>query len=122
LLENNDQEFESQVSINDYLRILYRGRWIIIASFIVVLISTVYITFTTPKEYEATTSIMIESTGAMERTIFDMNYFGNQNTLLFNQIEILKSRTLAEGVIKRLDLADVRDSLNLFQPNDSGLF
>ena len=120
MLENNDQEFESQVSIGDYLRILYHGRWIIGISFVVVIIATIYFTFTTPPEYEATTSIMIESTGAMERTIFDINYFGNQNTLLFNQIEILKSRTLAERVIRTLDLSDVRDSLDLFQPNEEG--
>jgi capsular exopolysaccharide synthesis family protein len=120
LVENNDQEFESQVSIGDYLRILYHGRWIIGISFVVVIIATIYFTFTTPPEYEATTSIMIESTGAMERTIFDINYFGNQNTLLFNQIEILKSRTLAERVIRTLDLSDVRDSLDLFQPNEEG--
>lgn len=120
MLENMDQEFEPQVSISDYLRILYQGRWIIISSFIVVLIATIYFTLTTPPQYEAATTIMIESSGAMERTIFDMNYFGNQNTMMFNQIEILKSRSLAESVIKRLDLSDVRDSLQLFQPNDEG--
>lgn len=120
MLENMDQEFESQVSINDYIRILYQGRWIIIISFLVVLIATIYVTFTTPPQYEAATTIMIESTGAMERTILDINYFGNQNTMMFNQIEILKSRSLAENVIKRLDLSDVRDSLQLFQPNNEG--
>ncbi|MEJ2053559.1 MAG: polysaccharide biosynthesis tyrosine autokinase [Calditrichaceae bacterium] len=120
MLENMDQEFESQVSVTDYLRILYQGRWIIIISFIIVLIATVYLTFTTPPQYEATTTIMIESSDAMERTIFDINYFGNQNTMMFNQIEILKSRSLAEKVIKRLDLSDVRDSLQLFQPSDEG--
>lgn len=120
MLENMDQEFESQVSINDYLRILYQGRWIIIISFIVVIIATLYFTLTTPPQYEATTTIMIESSGAMERTIFDINYFGNQSTMMFNQIEILKSRSIAENVIKRLDLSDVRDSLQLFQPNDEG--
>ena len=122
MFENNDQEFESQVSITDYLRILYRGRWIIVASFIVVLIATVYITFTTAPEYESTTTIMIESTGAMERKILDINYFGNQNTLIANQIEILKSRTLAERVVKRFNLSEVRDSLQLFKPDEEGQF
>jgi capsular exopolysaccharide synthesis family protein len=122
LFENNDQEFESQVSITDYLRILYRGRWIIAASFIVVLIATVYITFTTAPQYESTTTIMIESTGAMERKILDINYFGNQNTLIANQIEILKSRTLAERVVKRLNLSEIRDSLQLFKPDEEGQF
>ena len=122
MFENNDQEFESQVSITDYLRILYRGRWIIAASFIVVLIAAVYITFTTAPQYESTTTIMIESTGAMERKILDINYFGNQNTLIANQIEILKSRTLAERVVKRLNLSEIRDSLQLFKPDEEGQF
>ncbi len=120
MVENFDQEMESQVSFNDYLRILYRGRWLIALSFSVVFIATLIFTLTTKPTYEAQTSILIESTGLMERSFFDMNAFGNQNTLIANQTEILKSRTLAERVIKRLDLSDVRDSLQLFQPNDEG--
>ena len=120
MIENNEQEFESQVSLNDYLRIMYRGRWIIVLSFIIVFLSTVYFTFTSSPVYEASTSIIIESTGAMERSLFDMNPFGNQSTLIANQIEILKSRTLAERVVKQLDLSDVRDSLQIFQPDDEG--
>lgn len=122
MFENNDQELEAQVSITDYLRILYRGRWIIASSFIIVLIAAIYITFTTAPQYEATTTIMIESSGAMERKILDINYFGNQNTLIANQIEILKSRTLAERVVRRLNLSEVRDSLQLFKPDDQGQF
>ncbi len=117
-----EEEFEQeqQVNLSDYLRILYRGRWFIIASFILVMMVTVFITFTTPPVYEAHSTVLIESTGAMERSIFEMNYFGNQSTLITNQMEILKSRTLAERVIRRLDLSDLRDSLSVFQPNEEG--
>jgi len=111
---------ESQVSLQDYMRILYRGRWIIALSFIVVLTATIIFTLTTPPTYEATSSILIESNGGMERSLFDLSSLGNQSTLIANQTEILKSRTLAEQVIKRLDKSDVRDSLQLFQPNDEG--
>jgi len=120
LVENFDQEMESQVSLQDYMRILYRGRWIIALSFIVVLTATIIFTLTTPPTYEATSSILIESNGGMERSLFDLSSLGNQSTLIANQTEILKSRTLAEQVIKRLDKSDVRDSLQLFQPNDEG--
>ena len=58
----------------------------------------------------------------MERSLFDFGNMGNQSTLIMNQIEILKSRTLSERVIKRLDLSDVRDSLTIFQPNEDGEF
>ncbi len=119
MVENFDQEMESQVSLQDYMRILYRGRWIIVISFTVVLIATLIFTLTTDPTYEATTSILIQSNG-MERSLFDLNALGNQNTLIANQTEILKSRTLSERVIKRLDMSDVRDSLQLFRPNEEG--
>ncbi len=120
MTENFDQEMEAQVSFSDYLRILYRGRWIILIAFIVVFTATLIFTLTTSPTYEASASILIESTGLMERSFFDMGAFGNQSTLVANQTEILKSRRLAEQVIKRLDMSDVRDSLQLFQPNEEG--
>ena len=121
-MENNfdfEQE-EQQVSLEDYLRIIYRSRWLILASFLVVLIATVIFTFTTPPVYQATAKIMVESKGSMERALFDLNYLGNQSTLVTNQVEILKSRRLAEEVVRTLESAPYRDSLQIFQPNKDG--
>ena len=114
------QQEEQQVNIQDYLRIVYRGRWIILASFLVVLLITAYITFTSKPVYESTAKIMIESQGSMERTLFDVNYLGNQSTLITNQVEILKSRMLAENVVRFLEAVPYRDSLQIFQPNSDG--
>lgn len=114
------QQEEQQVNIQDYLRIVYRGRWIILASFFVVLIVTAIITFTSEPVYESTAKIMIESQGSMERALFDVNYLGNQSTLITNQVEILKSRMLAENVVRFLEAVPYRDSLVIFQPNSSG--
>ncbi len=116
------QPDEEQISLQDYLRILIRGRWIIALSFIVVMIATVYFTFTSPKVYEASGSIIIESQGSMERSLFDFNYMGNQTTLITNQVEILKSRKLAEKVVKSLEEYVYRDSLQIFQPTDVGSY
>lgn len=116
--ENNQEE--QQVNIQDYLRILYRGRWIILASFLIVLAATTYFTFTSPPVYEATAKIMIESQGSMERALFDVNYLGNQTTLITNQVEILKSRMLAENVVRYLEAVPYRDSLEIFQPSNRG--
>ncbi len=111
---------ERNVTVTDYIRILYRGRWIILFAFLAVFTATVYYTFTTSPVYTASNSIIIDRSGAMERTLFDFNTFSNQNTHISNQIEIIKSRSLAERVVRRLELSDVRDSLALFQPNDDG--
>ncbi len=114
------EQEEQQVSLEDYLRILYRSRWLILASFLIVLIATVIFTFTTPPVYQATAKIMVESKGSMERALFDLNYLGNQSTLVTNQVEILRSRRLAEEVVRTLESSPYRDSLKIFQPNKDG--
>jgi tyrosine-protein kinase Etk/Wzc len=116
------QPEEQEISLQDYLRILYRGRWIISSSFIIVMIATAYFTFTSPKVYEANGSIIVESQGSMERALFNMNYFGNQTTLITNQVEVLKSRHLAEEVVRYLEAVSFRDSLKIFQSSDDGIF
>jgi len=120
--EEFQQTEEEQVSLQDYLRILIRGRWIIAISFLVVIVATFYFTFTSPKVYEAAGSIIVESQGSMERTLFDLNYMGNQSTLITNQVEILKSRTLAEKVVRFLEEYYARDSLQIFQPGEDGSY
>ena len=115
-----EQEQERQLSLNDYLRIAYRGRWIILISFVVVFCSAIYFTYNAPSIYKASTTVLIESTGSMERSLFGADYFGGQTTLISNQIEILKSRKLAERTVRRLELSDVRDSLSVFRPDEEG--
>ncbi|MCK5075615.1 MAG: hypothetical protein KAR38_04520, partial [Calditrichia bacterium] len=120
LNQNTFEEDEPQISLKDYYRILYRGRWIILVSFLVVMVATIYFTFTAVKIYEANVKIIVESKGTMERALFDMTSFGNQTTLISNQVEILQSRYLAENVVRYLEASPARDSIMIFQPNDDG--
>jgi capsular exopolysaccharide synthesis family protein len=117
-----EQEFERQLSLSDYLRIAYRGRWIILISLVAVFAITVYITFTSPNIYQASTTVLVESSGSMERQIFGADYMlgGGGTTLIPNQTEILKSRRLAERTIRKLDQSVYRDSLSVFQPDAEG--
>lgn len=114
------QETEQQLNIQDYLRVLYRGRWIILASFLGVLIVTAIFTFTADPVYQAKAKILVDSQGAMQQAIFDVNYLNPQSTAIANQVEILKSRTLAERVVLALEAAPYRDSLEIFQPDPGG--
>ncbi len=116
---------ERQVSFNDYLRIFYRGRWVIMTAFLLVMGLTVYITFTATPEYEAAAKLMIEDKGGMQQSLFDISSFMKKETMVNNQVEILRSRTLAEIVIKRLQASAYADKLSLLKPPDqhaSGLF
>lgn len=90
---------EEQVSFEDYLRIIYERRWIIIIAFLAVVISTVIFTFRQEPVYEATCTIMIEPK-ASQQNIFEPRYPTRIN--IENYSEILKSRTIAERTIEKV--------------------
>lgn len=121
LQEYYADEEETQISLKDYYRILYRGRWVILVSFVIVMIVTIFYTAFTPRVYQSTARIIVESKGTMERALFDITYMANQTTLISNQVEILKSRYLAENVVRFLESSPRRDSLTIFQPGEDGL-
>ncbi len=121
LTEMNDFDDQEQpLEFSDYLRILYRGRWIIAISFIAVLLAALIYTFKTPPTYEAKTTLLIETTNSVEQSLFNLTSFGNQANMLSNQMEILKSRNIAERVVRKLEHSDVRDSISFFHPLDDG--
>ena len=106
------EEFqEQQITLTDYLRIFRRGKWIIIFSFLVVMIVTVYFTFTAQPVYEASALIMLKEEGGMAQEIFEVSSFMKRETMINNHIEILQSRTLAEEVISNLRKSPYADSL-----------
>ncbi|UCE05630.1 MAG: polysaccharide biosynthesis tyrosine autokinase, partial [bacterium] len=106
-----DQQYERQVTIHDYVRILYRGRWIILISFLTVVGFVIYYTFTATPIYRATVKVMIKDNGGVQQTLFNVVDFMEKEKKINNQVEILNSRTLAENVVKKLILLDNADKL-----------
>ncbi|NOY60242.1 MAG: hypothetical protein GXO75_15130, partial [Calditrichaeota bacterium] len=104
---------ERQVSWRDYIRILYRGRWVIIASFILVMLATVFVTFTTEPVYQASAKLMIEKKSGMGESLFDFTSMMKKESMINNQVEILKSRSLAEDVIRRLQISPEANRLRI---------
>ncbi len=102
---------EQQTTLNDYIRVLYRGRWIILVSFVVVVAATLYFTLTAKPVYEASALVLLKEEGKMQQQIFEVSSFMKRETMINNQVEILKSRTLAEGVIHKLQKSEYADSL-----------
>lgn len=116
---------EKQVSFNDYLRIFYRGRWVIVTTFLLVMGLTVYLTFTASPEYEASAKLMIDDKSSMDESLFDIGSLMKKETMVNNQVEILRSRTLAETVIRRLQESEYAATLSLLEPpeqHDDGMF
>lgn len=106
-----DQHQERQVTIQDYFRILYRGRWIILISFLTVVGFVTYYTFTTTPIYRATSKVMIKDNGGVQQTLFNVVDFMEKEKKINNQVEILNSRTLAENVIEKLIKSKNADKL-----------
>jgi len=102
---------EQQITLSDYVRVLYRGRWVILISFLVVLVSTVYFTFTTQPVYEASALVMLKEESRVQQQLFEVTSFMKRETMINNQVEILKSDTLANDVIRRLQKSTYADSL-----------
>ena len=102
---------EQQITLNDYWAIIQRGKWIVLLSFLVVFLSTVYFTVTSSPVYEATAMIMLKEDGGMQQQLFDVPSILHRDTMINNHVEILKSRSLAREVIRRLSISSNADSL-----------
>ncbi|MFQ6614922.1 MAG: Wzz/FepE/Etk N-terminal domain-containing protein, partial [Fidelibacterota bacterium] len=114
LLNNPQQnlDFEEEISLKDIYYILRRNfRLIFIASFAVLLITTVFTLLATPV-YESSALMMIEEPNKA-MSVFDIGLSSDMN-LLTNEMEILKSRTMAEEVVQELWNSPHRNNLFLF--------
>ena len=108
-----NESIEKQITVNDYLRILYHGRWVIIISFITVFGFVTYYTYTATPIYRATAKVMFKENKAAEKTLLNLSNFAENEKMINNQVEILCSRTLAEKVIKKLQRSDQAEKLRI---------
>ncbi len=109
-----------QVTIQDYIRVLFKNRFLILISFAVVLAATAYFTFTTEPVYESSAKVMVEEQPGVGESLFDITSMMKKETMINNQVEILKSRTLAEQVIQKLQLSSRTNRLQIlgYVPED----
>jgi capsular exopolysaccharide synthesis family protein len=106
-----DDNREQQTSMTEYMRVLYRGKWIIVICFLVVLLATIYHTFTTAPVYEASGMVMIKEDSGIRKQLFNIGNPMQEETRINNQVEILRSVSLGEMVIRELQKSPQADSL-----------
>ncbi|HEX7343252.1 MAG TPA: Wzz/FepE/Etk N-terminal domain-containing protein, partial [bacterium] len=112
------EQQESSVKVIEYLRIILRGRWIILLCFLVVLVTTTFFTYKMEPVYQASATIMIEDKGRLEQSVFGFSGFLNLQTMIANQVEVLRSRTLGERVIRSLENSPYRQNLKVMADAD----
>jgi len=103
-------------------RALFRGRWIIFLSFVVVVTSAAIMTTRMAPTYQAETSILVENVSPLDQTIPLMAVTNSEiqfSNRVKNEIELIKSRTLTEEVIKKLEVSPYRDELTLMSLFDN---
>ncbi len=113
-----NEEREGSVNLGEYVRIILRGRWIILISFLLVLATTTYFTYRMEPVYQAATTIMIEDKARLEQSAFGISSIFSPQTMIANQVEVLKSRTLAERVLAVLESSPYKDKLKIMAPTD----
>ncbi|MGM8362803.1 GumC family protein [Flavobacterium sp. ARAG 55.4] len=104
-IEDEIEDINLREQLDKYL---IHWKWFVFSVLICLLLAFLYLRYTTPS-YEASTSILVkdEKKGGMlsELSAFaDLGLGGSMKSNVDNEIEILKSRTLVESTIKKLNL------------------
>ena len=104
LNENSDQDFQISAIIEQYAS---HWKWFVLGAFVSLSIAYIYLRYTIP-QYRASTTILMkdEKNGGLSSELAafaDMGIGGGKSNL-DNEIEILKSRTLIENTVRKINL------------------
>jgi tyrosine-protein kinase Etk/Wzc len=106
---NHSSISTQEPTFQEYLTIFIRGKWIIIITFIVSLAGVILYTKLTDPLFKASSTIIINTRFA-ESPLFLNVVMGTERNLVMNELEILKSRPLAELVAQKLLVQKIIDS------------
>lgn len=102
IMPENGNDPSRESALQDHVTTILRGKWIIIISVLTIFTATAIWTFLTRPLYKSTTLVLIDIKGKQGSLPFlDITGIGASNKIT-NEIEILKSRTIAEGVASSL--------------------
>ncbi len=104
---NRSDVTEDSIHLRDYLYVAYKRRWLILGCLLLVFSTTAYITFTADPVYEAKSTIRIEppqSGNPILSQTSNWSYYYKMFGQLETEIEVIKSRSIAERVVTRLGL------------------
>ncbi len=98
---------DDEVHLKDYYSIIYNRRWLISGVALLVLTISVLYSLIVPPVYEATTTLRIEPPASDNPFGLGGDNIGfyRQTGFLETEMEVLKSRTLAEKVVSQLGLS-----------------
>ncbi|MCX5838621.1 MAG: polysaccharide biosynthesis tyrosine autokinase [Deltaproteobacteria bacterium] len=96
---------DKQINLQDYLRVILKHRWTILAVFAVVFVSVTLFTFTATPIYRATARLIIEKDDPKVVSIQEVMSVDSSGLDYYQtQYKIIESRSVAREVIRRLKL------------------
>src|SRR3954468_16543511 len=101
------QQHEDEHHVMDYVRVVYKRRWIAIPALLVVFLTGAVNSFRTTPLYEARTQLLIEKDTpkvANLNTMFQEQDGWYNDDFYQTQYKILQSRTLARRTVELMDL------------------
>ncbi|MBA4372670.1 MAG: hypothetical protein C0402_07370 [Thermodesulfovibrio sp.] len=102
-------EQQEDYHLRDYISVILKRKWVVLSFFVAVVITTAVVTFSLVPLYRSTVVIRIDKQGP---NVLSFKGMTNLDADTYEtQREILKSRSLAERVIRRLELDKNRDFL-----------
>ncbi len=101
-----------EVHLQDYINVLFRRRKPAVLTFVVIVVLVVFYTFLSRPVYEATATLHVQEDKVKGGDLLGDLGLSRDNPIE-TEIEILKSRTNAEEVVRRLQLNWVRDIENI---------
>ena len=104
---------EPELTLHDYWLIISRNKLWIIFSTLIVLACTIYYNYSVIPQYTATATLLIKTEPDKGAAIFDFGGGMSQSTLA-NQMELLKSRKVANAVAENLWESKHRNNLYVF--------
>ncbi|HEY3294677.1 MAG TPA: polysaccharide biosynthesis tyrosine autokinase [bacterium] len=109
---------ETSYQLSEFLRILFRGRWVIVVAFLAVVGAVTFLTYRMKPEYVATASVLIENQDHMESALLNTRPADVPKSRNLNAIELLQSRKMAEDVLRSLADSPYKDELEIMAETD----
>ncbi len=107
MMQETESIQEQEIDLRSYIRVIYKRRWIILAFFVVVVLSVAIHTFTATPIYQGTSRIVIEKENPNVVSIQEVMAVDSTGLDYYQtQYKIIESRAVAREVIRRLSLAE----------------
>jgi len=104
--ERPDEPEETEIHLKDYLRVVIKRRWTVLAVFVAVVTTVAIVTFRQRPVYQGVAQLLIEKENPNILSIKEVMELDASNADYYQtQFRILQSRSLAQQVIEKLGLA-----------------